>query len=41
MKENEKNVWSKPEIIVLVRNKPEEEVVSGCSILIMVTSKFS
>ncbi len=27
---SEKQPWEKPELTVLVRNKPEEQVLSGC-----------
>jgi hypothetical protein len=29
-KETGKKLWSKPELTVLVRNKPEEAVLTGC-----------
>jgi hypothetical protein len=30
---SEKKKWVKPELTVLVRNKPEEQVLSGCKTL--------
>ena len=29
---NTKKTWSKPELIVLVRGKPEEAVLAGCKL---------
>ncbi len=30
MKKTEKKHWHKPELIVLMRNKPEEQVLAAC-----------
>jgi hypothetical protein len=30
--EQQKKEWVKPELLVLVRNKPEEQVLSGCKV---------
>jgi hypothetical protein len=31
---SEKKKWHKPELVVLVRNKPEEAVLGGCKLVV-------
>jgi hypothetical protein len=33
MMDNEEKKWNKPELIVLVRNNPEETVLTGCKLM--------